>query len=119
MRRLIVLAAFPVLASCGGSSTPTMPSPPPTTGPAVSIVSGASVMTTGAYAPNPITIAVGGTVTWVNNDSTTHTSTSDGGPWSSGDIAPGGTFTTTFASAGTFTYHCAIHPNMIGSVTVQ
>jgi plastocyanin len=25
----------------------------------------------------------------------------------------------TFQSAGTFPYHCTIHPNMIGTVTVQ
>ena len=38
-------------------------------------------MTTTAYTPNPITVAVGGTVTWTNNDSTTHTSTANGGAW--------------------------------------
>ena len=36
-------------------------------------------MTTSAYAPNPIAVTVGGTVTWTNNDSATHTSTGNGG----------------------------------------
>ena len=76
-------------------------------------------MTTTAYAPNPITVAVGGTVTWTNNDSTTHTSVANGAAWNSGSIAPGGTFKMTFASAGSFPYHCSIHPGMVGTVTVQ
>lgn len=38
----------------------------------------------------------------------------------SGDIAGlGGTFAHTFATAGTFPYHCTRHSGMTGSVTVQ
>jgi len=76
-------------------------------------------LTTTAYAPNPIAVTVGGTVTWTNNDTVTHTSTADGGAWNSSSIAPGGTFSRTFSSAGTFQYHCTIHPGMVGTVTVQ
>ena len=107
---------------CGGSSSSSAvaPSPTPSTqGTAVSIVAGASAMTTSAYAPNPVSLAVGGTVMWINNDNTTHTSTSDGGVWNSGSIAPGGTYSQTFATAGTYTYHCTIHPGMVGTITVQ
>lgn len=56
---------------------------------------------------------------FVNNDNTTHTSAADGGAWNSGNIAPGASFSQTFQTAGSFTYHCAIHPNMVGTVTVQ
>src|SRR4051794_24686058 len=104
---IIFLAAT---AGCGSSNstTPTNPSPPPTTtGSAVSIVVGATSLTTTAYAPNPITVSPGGTVTWTNNDSRAHTSTGNGGTWDSGSIAPGGSFSRTFASAGSFPYHCA------------
>jgi plastocyanin len=76
-------------------------------------------LTTTAYSPNPITVPIGGSVMWTNNDSTAHTSTADGGTFSSGSIAPGGTFTATFPTAGTFRYHCAIHPGMVGTVTAQ
>jgi plastocyanin len=76
-------------------------------------------MTTTAYTPNPITVSVGGTVTWTNNDSTSHTSTANGGAWNSGSMAPGGKFSITFSSAGSFPYHCSIHPGMVGTVTVQ
>jgi plastocyanin len=58
-------------------------------------------------------------VRWTNNDSAAHTSTADDGAWSSGSIAAGGTFTATFPTAGTFHYHCAIHPGMIGTVIAQ
>lgn len=122
--RIAVAAALLGAASfgCGSSySPPASPTPTPTTGSGspVSIVSGASTKASSAYAPNPITVAVGGSVTWMNNDSTSHTSTADGGAWSSGTIGPGASYTKQFSSAGTFTYHCSIHPGMVGSVVVQ
>jgi len=101
------------------------PTPSPTPAPAppanvsASIVVNASLLTSTAFNPNPITVAVGGTVTWRNNDSTTHTSTSNNGAWNSGAIPPGGSFSTQFNTAGSFPYHCTIHPNMIGVVNVQ
>ncbi|HEY7801760.1 MAG TPA: plastocyanin/azurin family copper-binding protein, partial [Dehalococcoidia bacterium] len=75
-----------------------------------------------SYAPNPITINVGDSVTWTNNGPTTHTVTSDSGSamsFDSGNLPAGQTFTETFPAAGTFTYHCTIHPSMTGSVVVQ
>jgi plastocyanin len=116
--RLVLVLALMSAVSCGKDSTPTTPSSTPS-GSSVSIVAGSSVLSTTAYNPNPITVARGTTVTWVNNDTTAHTSTSDSNVWSSGNIAPGGSFATTFQSAGTFPYHCTIHPGMIGSVVVQ
>ena len=90
------------------------------TGTSVSIVSGASSRGTSAYAPNPVTIASGTTVTWTNNDSVAHTSTSDtAGVFNSGTIAAGGQFNFTFTTRGTVTYHCAIHPGMMGTIVVQ
>jgi len=116
------LAAVVLLlcSGCGSSySTPTTPTTPGSgnNGTPVSIVSGASILTTSAYSPSPVTVAVGGSVTWSNNDNIAHTST--GPNWNSGSINPGGKFTTTFSAPGTFTYHCTIHPGMTGTVTVQ
>jgi plastocyanin len=118
-RLTLAMLLLTLTAGCGSSSSPSTPSP--TSGPTtnVSMVNGASLLTSTAYAPNPVNITVGTTVMWVNNDNTAHTSTADGGAWSSPSIAPGGQFTRTFSSAGTFTYHCTIHPNMIGTVNVQ
>jgi len=74
----------------------------------------------GCFSPNPIAIKVGDTVTWTNNASVTHTSTSNTGAWNTGSLAPGATSAAvTFTSAGTFAYHCAIHPSMTGTVIVS
>ena len=74
------------------------------------------------FTPSQITVAKGGTVTWTNNDSTTHTVVDDlsnvGGP-ASGDIAPGSTYSFTFNKTGSFQYHCSIHPSMRGTIVVK
>jgi plastocyanin len=128
VRMIFALVVVLLATACGGSTspTPTTPTPTPTAAPTLSaststvaIVSGASTMTNTAYSPNPINITPGTTVSWVNNDNTTHTSTGNAGIWSSGSIAPGDRFSFTFQSAGTFSYHCSIHPNMVGTVNVQ
>jgi plastocyanin len=74
---------------------------------------------TAAFNPNPIRIATGTTVIWMNNDIIFHTTSANGGSWDSGDVAPGATFSRTFTAAGTFPYHCAFHPNMVGTVVVE
>ena len=71
-----------------------------------------------AFAPANLTIAAGDTVTWTNNDQTAHTSTSDNGAWDSGPLQPGASFSHTFTTAGTFSYHCSIHPFMTATITV-
>jgi len=72
------------------------------------------------FSPSPLTIKAGTTVTWTNSDAVTHTVTSDDGTtFSSGNITNGQTFTFTFSTPGTYTYHCAIHPSMIGTVVVS
>ena len=103
------------------SSTPS-PTPAPTTGgtsSAVSIPAGAEVLGNRAFMPDNLEVAAGSTVTWTNTDSVSHTSTSDGSGWNSGIIAPGQQFSFTPQAAGTFSYHCAIHPGMVGTVTVR
>jgi plastocyanin len=72
------------------------------------------------FSPNPIRITVGSTVTWTNTTAPTHTSTSNTGAWSSGNIASGATSSAvSFPTIGTFAYHCSIHPSMTGSVIVS
>ena len=81
------------------------------------------------FIPNPVTIAMGGTVTWENVDNAAHTVTSgspadgpDGVFDSSLIMAPMGgdvkTFSHTFDDAGTYDYFCMVHPWMAGSVIV-
>jgi plastocyanin len=77
-----------------------------------------------SFSPNPITVTQGDTITWLNNGPSQHTTTSDPGQadsWDSGLAPPlsvGQTFQHTFNVLGTFTYHCAIHLTMTGSVNV-
>jgi len=72
-----------------------------------------------AFQPGTLTVPVGTTVTWTNNDSTQHTVTADDGSFDSGVLQQGATFSQTFTTAGTFSYHCNIHSSMTGTITVQ
>jgi plastocyanin len=72
-----------------------------------------------AFQPASLQVAVGATVTWTNADSTAHTVTSDTGAFDSGPLAPGESFSQTFTTAGTFTYHCQIHPFMTATIVVS
>ena len=126
LRVVLVAGAITALAACSPKYS-SMPSPAPApTAPAangssstVQIPSGASALGSQAFPPNPLTVDAGTTVTWTNADSIAHTSTSDGAGWDSGIIAPGGQFSVALNTAGTFHYHCQIHPGMIGTVVVK
>lgn len=71
-----------------------------------------------AYAPVAVTVQTGGKVTWLNQDSTEHTATLDDGSFSTGDLAEGKLKSEPFKTAGTYAYHCEIHPQMKGTVEV-
>lgn len=91
--------------------------PPPTqTSTAPSRVSASIANFT--FSPATITIKKGGTVTWTNSDSAPHTVTSDTGAFASQTLSQGGSYSHTFSTTGTFTYHCSIHPTMHGTVVV-
>jgi plastocyanin len=73
-----------------------------------------------SFRPPTVHVAIGGAVTVTNND-VTHTWTADTGQndsWNSGDLITGAAFTHRFGIAGTFSYHCTIHPFMTGTVVV-
>lgn len=71
-----------------------------------------------AFAPPILSVQTGTRVTFTNQDAATHTVTSDGGLFGSGNLATGRSFSFTFMSRGSFAYHCSIHPSMTGTVTV-
>ena len=114
---LSLLAGTLALAgsACGSSS----PSAPTTTSANVTI----SILGdrgSQSYSPNPTTMRVGQTVAWQNNDSIAHNATQDAGAFASITVNAGGITTPiTMSTAGTFTYHCTIHPGMVGTLTVQ
>ncbi len=80
------------------------------------------VMRNFAFSPAQVHVRPGTKVTWVNCEAKggeNHTSTADGGKWKSPVMAAGATFTTDFTAAGSFSYHCEIHPGMTGQVVVE
>jgi len=72
-----------------------------------------------AIAPAEVHIRQGTKVTWVNCDTEGHTSTADGGAWSSPLLDPGAVVTVDFPTVGAFPYHCVPHPFMTARVVVE
>jgi plastocyanin len=72
-----------------------------------------------SFSPKSVTVTVGDTVTWTNSDAQSHTATADDGSWDTDNIANGTSKSITFSTAGTFAYHCSIHPAMTGTVVVE
>ena len=112
-----LLLTFGLLAGCGGSSTTAT-----TAGATVTSATGNGVqviMTNRSYQPQSLTVKVGTTVTWVNQDAPQHDVVADNGEFKSTLFDKGGSFSFTFTKAGTYPYHCSIHPGMVGTVVVQ
>ncbi len=110
---VLFIAGFFLLGSCSKSSSysnPTSSGTKPTAAASVTIQNF-------AYSPAVVHVLPGGTVTWTNKDATAHTVTDNGGSFDSGNVAVDGTFKRTFATAGTYTYHCSIH-SMMPSATI-
>jgi plastocyanin len=116
---ILVLAAFG--AACGGSSDMNGPSftPVPAGPTTVLTPNGAYQGGTNGFNPATLTVPAGTTVTWGNNDVTTHTTTSDTGLWNSNNMNSGNTFSFKFDTPGTYRYHCTIHSFMNGTIVVQ
>jgi plastocyanin len=127
-----------VVAGCSSYSS-TSPSnqnaPPPMPNAAsdIGIVLGAQTKTTTAFSPNPKSISLGGaasvTIRWINEDitgsdyqtgtATAHQIMSDNSAFATSPVLGGnGTYSITLSAPGTYTYHCAIHPNMVGEIDV-
>jgi plastocyanin len=100
-----------VTAGCGGGSS----GPPTTLGP------NSIVMKNIAYSPTTLTLKVGDTVNFVWKDgSIPHNvdGASDLSDFSSGNAKTSGSYNYTFKKAGTYAYHCDVHPQMTGTITV-
>src|SRR4029079_13195070 len=72
-----------------------------------------------AFSPGSVTVTVGDTVTWTNADAQNHTATADDASFDTGTIARNTSQSVTFSTAGTFGYHCKIHPQMTATVVVR
>jgi plastocyanin len=115
---LLVLALTLAVAACSKKENPAQPTPTTGAGTAVSI-SGNAYTANAFYTPTTLNTTVGATITWTNMDSVAHTTVSNTGVWNSNNISTNGTFSFQFTAAGTYQYHCTIHPAMTGTVVVQ
>ena len=71
----------------------------------------------GVFGPASLTVAVGDTVTWTNDDDSPHTATA-AGQFDSGNLDPGQSFSFTFDEPGTYSYVCLYHDDMTATITV-
>jgi len=71
------------------------------------------------FIPPYVTVDVGETVTWTNDDNAAHTVTSNDGSFDSSLFMAGHTFSHTFDEPGVYEYICMVHPWMVGTVLVD
>ncbi len=131
---LIAVAGLLLMgAGCGPTASPT-PTADQTSGSAAPAAAPAEIPASGrqavsisgfAFDPPALQVKVGTTVTWTNNDPTTHQLVTDPSQAGTGLSVPdsqplsqGQSYTFTFSQAGTWKYICRIHPSMAGTVTV-
>ena len=136
-RPLVTLAAGAVLilAACSSSAATSAPVAAPSAAPSVEAsappaAASACVESAGAgqvavaikdfaFGPADIQAKVGQTVTFTNGDSAPHTASLDDGTCTTPNIAGGASDGLTFSAAGTYPFHCNVHPNMKGTITVS
>jgi plastocyanin len=127
-----LLLLFASVPGCGGSSGSNASTQPLANSPPPIVPSGSNDVTVGnnVFAPGSVTIASGESVLWTWDACTgadgygnagtcvTHGIVFDDGTKSA--LQSEGTFTRTFATKGTYAYHCQIHGlAMAGTITVQ
>jgi plastocyanin len=137
MRVTIPVAAALIFAlACGGGSDTTAPSSGGSTSEPLTGLVKVNIRDF-SFTPATVTIKAGATVMWTNLGPSPHTTVSDNGVWTSGTLgsptsggsgyggggSSGGTFQSTFTQAGTFGYHCNLHPpsqypTFVGTITV-
>lgn len=106
---LMILTAF-IFNSC--SSNKAKVAPDPTTPSATVSIQGF------AFSPATVNIKASQSVMWTNKDTAPHTATDLGGAFDSGTLATNQSFSFTFHTPGTYTYHCLIHSMMANATVV-
>jgi plastocyanin len=72
-----------------------------------------------SFGPAALTVPVGTTVTWTNQDDVPHTVVSTDGVFKSKALDTDDKFSFAFSMPGTYSYFCSIHPKMTGQIIVQ
>lgn len=119
----LAIAGLVASFACGSSYSPTTPTVGGTADVTITILGMNGNL---SFSPDPGLVPVGKTVAWRNADTgaygsgTTHNIVSDTGAFTTGPLAPGSASSPVMMStAGSFPYHCSIHPTMTGTLTVQ
>ena len=116
------IVALALVTGCGGGGSTASPTRGATQA-AAAITCNASGSGTAvaianfAFNPASADVSANGFVTWSNSDTATHTVTFDNGP-DCGTVAGGANTTAQFSAAGSYSYHCKIHPSMKGTIVV-
>ena len=115
VRRPVAMAVLAVsaagAASIGGAT--------PASAAQVTVPITACTSAPGCFPPGTTTVNQGDDVIWSNGTLLAHTATADGGAFATGTIAPGAKSAPQHPAPGTYTYHCAIHPSMTGTLKVN
>ena len=90
----------------------------PACSPADRVTAGVTIKTF-RYAPDPITIRVGDSIKWTNEDPVGHTATAMDDSFDTGLFFRDNSVPIIFETAGTFPYFCGSHPEMAGTVVVE
>jgi plastocyanin len=72
-----------------------------------------------SFGPAAVTVPVGTTVTWTNQDDIPHTVVSTDNVFKSKALDTDDKFSFVFTKPGTYSYFCSIHPKMTGQIIVQ
>jgi len=70
------------------------------------------------FAPKRLTVKIGTTVTWSNDDDIPHTIASAAGLFKSMALDTDDSFSFTFTQPGSYEYFCSLHPRMTGTIVV-
>jgi plastocyanin len=110
---LVMLGSLSIVACGGAGYSSTAPNTPP-------VVTTSVEMRNTAFNPGVIQVSPGATVTFTNSDGFNHNVTfASASVTSIGDFATGSRTAVMPTAAGSYDYHCTIHPGMTGSVQVQ
>jgi plastocyanin len=141
-RGLATLATAVALAACSGAATqaptsaagtqaPGTQAPPASQAPAQSTATGATCAdstatttvstTVASFTWEAVTAKVGDVITWTNADAAPHRVATDDGSCKMGGNIPGngGKASLVFSKAGTYPFHCSVHPSMKGTITIN
>jgi plastocyanin len=72
-----------------------------------------------AFSPGNLSVPMGATVTWTNDDNAPHNATDRGDAWQTDTIGEGESTSATFDRAGEYEYYCTIHPQMRARLVVR